>query len=479
MSLNYVHIQAQFLCPPLGPIFPAPTSLSGYNFPAGNRTNQSRPPERQFPAQRIRRLSWDSLNTSGTHNVTGDTEISTFPTQSRKYIRRLNNLPQNNNNLTTVDLGAVTIEALPAHLGGIPADLTNSALFYLAELGQELAPSQLSAAQASLTCGGFAGSTGCSWDVYAPWTTPVYSNVGYALLGLVIENVSGKTYADYLQENILHPSNMNCTSVGAPLNSSIGFIPAETNWWGTPFGFENSSGGIYASNNDLSSFGTALLSSQLLTPAATRTWMKPKTFTPSSGVSETTPGFIALVPDYDLVFAINMAGPDNSLTAIQILLSSVATALVPAVDDVAKATAAQKYSGTYVAAGMSSITFAVDDGGLFVSAFTANGADVLVGYAAMEGADTGNTSIRLYPTGLSSGNESAWRAVYNPNSAEELADVDAQLFFPQGSCQSWSEMDLTTYGLQALDYFVFTEHANDTVTTVAPRAWRLVLNRAD
>jgi len=236
--------------------------------------------------------------------------------------------------------------------------------------------------------------------------------------------------------------------------------------------------------------------------------MKPKTFTSSSGVSVgevweiargvnlTSDGrtidfytksgnigdytaVIALIPDYDLIIAINMAGPDSSLTAIQILLSAVATVLVPAVDDVAKATAAKQYSGTYVASSNSSITLAVDDGGLFVSDFTANGADVLVGYAAMSGADMGNTSIRLYPTGLSSGNRSAWRAVYNPNSAEELAEVDAQLFFPQGSCQSWSAIDLTTYGLQALDYFVFTEHANGTVATVEPRAWRLVLNNAE
>jgi len=42
--------------------------------------------------------------------------------------------------------------------------VSNSALFYSAELGQELGLPQLSAAQASLTCGGFAGTVGCSWD---------------------------------------------------------------------------------------------------------------------------------------------------------------------------------------------------------------------------------------------------------------------------------------------------------------------------
>lgn len=271
---------------------------------------------------------------------------------------------------------------------------------------------------------------------------------------------------------------------------------------------KRSSGSIYASNNDLLSFGTAILSSQLLDSAATRAWIKPRTFTSSSGTAVgqvweiarapnlTADGrtidlytksgnlgdytsIIALVPDYDLVFAVNLAGPDSSLTATQILFSAVAAALLPAVDEVAKTTVDQRYSGTYVAANSqnSSITLAVDDGGLFVSSFTANGADVLVGYAALEGADTNTTSVRLYPTNLQYGNQSAWRAVYDPNSAAELAEVDAQLIFPQGSCQSWSEIDLETYGLEALDYFVLTEHENGTIATVEPRAWRLVLNR--
>ncbi|KAK4942842.1 hypothetical protein LTR10_017418 [Elasticomyces elasticus] len=516
MSLNYARTQAQFLCPPLGPILPAPTSLSDnpslqqviaqINLGLQNASSQLNETAVSVGVRSTHEtqplLSFhytpESFNTSGTHNVTGDTVYLVGSATKlytalailqlrgagdlnlsdpvTKYVPRLNSLPQNNNNLTTVDWSTVTIEALLDHLGGVPAD------YFFANIANRP-------------------------PVYAPFTTPVYSNVGYALLGLVIENVSGKTYADYLQDNILQPSNMTRTFVGAPLNSSIGFIPIETNWWGTNLGFENSSGAISASNNDLLSFGTALLSAQLLSPEATRAWMKPKTFTPASGVSvgevwEIARGpnltsdvrtidfytktgnlvdytaVIALVPDYDLAFAINIAGPDSSLTAVQILLSAVATALVPAVDDVGKATAALQYSGTYVAANDSSISLAVDDGGLFVSQFTANGADVLVGYAALEDADTGNTSIRLYPTILRSGNESAWRAVYNPNSAEELAAVDAQLFFPQGSCQSWSGIDLITYGQQSLDYFVLTEDENGTIATVEPRAWRLVLNRA-
>src|SRR5699024_3560852 len=40
-----------------------------------------------------------------------------------------------------------------------------------------------------------------------------YSNTGYALLGLIIERVSEKTYGEFLKENIFDPLEMNDTRV--------------------------------------------------------------------------------------------------------------------------------------------------------------------------------------------------------------------------------------------------------------------------
>src|SRR5205823_1651742 len=39
-----------------------------------------------------------------------------------------------------------------------------------------------------------------------------YSNFGFALLGAVIANVSGSTYADYVAENIIEPLGMRRTA---------------------------------------------------------------------------------------------------------------------------------------------------------------------------------------------------------------------------------------------------------------------------
>jgi len=56
-----------------------------------------------------------------------------------------------------------------------------------------------------------------------------YSNVGYMVLGLVIENVSGQTYENYLQENIFEPLNLSSTGLTLEDNDiAVGYNP-----WGS------------------------------------------------------------------------------------------------------------------------------------------------------------------------------------------------------------------------------------------------------
>ncbi|MBQ3853044.1 MAG: beta-lactamase family protein [Lachnospiraceae bacterium] len=43
-----------------------------------------------------------------------------------------------------------------------------------------------------------------------------YSNVNYNLLGLIIENVTGMSYREYMEENILSPAGLDSTYVGTP-----------------------------------------------------------------------------------------------------------------------------------------------------------------------------------------------------------------------------------------------------------------------
>ncbi|MEP6705580.1 MAG: serine hydrolase [Acidobacteriota bacterium] len=52
---------------------------------------------------------------------------------------------------------------------------------------------------------------------FAPGAKMSYSNSGYYLLGVIIEKVSGKTYADFVQENIFTPLGMKQTYYDDPL----------------------------------------------------------------------------------------------------------------------------------------------------------------------------------------------------------------------------------------------------------------------
>ena len=59
----------------------------------------------------------------------------------------------------------------------------------------------------------------------------------YDVLGLVIERISGLPYADFIRQRIFTPLNMTRSYVTKPENDSIGFIPVQSNFWSTSYGF--------------------------------------------------------------------------------------------------------------------------------------------------------------------------------------------------------------------------------------------------
>lgn len=159
------------------------------------------------------------------------------------------------------------------------------------------------------------------------------------------------------------------------------------------------------------------------------------------------------------------------------MFSTLIKALIPAVDQVAKQDVSLQYSGTYISGTNSSMKLSADDGGLLVSNLSINRVDVAAALASNAGEVS--TSIRPYPVGIRSGNQTSWRAVYATSSVEELAEFDSELFFPQGSCQTWFGIDTQKYGLQALDHFIITTDENGKAVAIEPRAWRAKLMREE
>ena len=59
--------------------------------------------------------------------------------------------------------------------------------------------------------------------LFEPGTSRRYSNAGYVVLGLIIEKITGKTYYDYVRENIYGPAGM--TSSDSFMQDAVGREP--------------------------------------------------------------------------------------------------------------------------------------------------------------------------------------------------------------------------------------------------------------
>lgn len=93
-------------------------------------------------------------------------------------------------------------------------------------------------------CSGLPGTPPCTPDdlvkdlqkrepIYLPYTSPSYSNVGFALLGMIIDAATNKSYIDNIQDNVFDTVNMNSSSFNGFVKSfsENGFVPVgETTW---------------------------------------------------------------------------------------------------------------------------------------------------------------------------------------------------------------------------------------------------------
>jgi CubicO group peptidase (beta-lactamase class C family) len=58
---------------------------------------------------------------------------------------------------------------------------------------------------------------------FAPGTKSAYSNLGYVLLGRIVERVSGKPYTDYVETNVLAPLGCRASGFAVPPDRATGY----------------------------------------------------------------------------------------------------------------------------------------------------------------------------------------------------------------------------------------------------------------
>ena len=96
--------------------------------------------------------------------------------------------------------------------------------------------------------------------------------MGYMLLGLVIEKVSGQTYAEFLQKHFFTPLNMQDTGLGSTSevipNKAFGYLAGTPIQAADPLPYTSlfSAGGIYSTGADLAKWLIALHGGRVLKP---------------------------------------------------------------------------------------------------------------------------------------------------------------------------------------------------------------------
>lgn len=268
-----------------------------------------------------------------------------------------------------------------------------------------------------------------SGTIFPSASRAAYSNQAYAILGLALSRITGKSMPQLLASHIVDTLNLAATTYTAPVTTASGVIGPDraSSGWDNEFGVFVPAGGNFASSHDMAAIGRAMLISELLPPAMTRRWFKHVSFVNDlhqgvglpwevvrldgalnrtidiygkSGDWGVYSTLLALVPDYNIGFTILTALEPSEEADVRTEVSNlISPLLIEAVDAVAKAQAADNFAGTYSSsASNSSITVTTDeDSALRLMSWTHDGKDIFNG---LVGRVAENPDWRLLPNDL-------------------------------------------------------------------------------
>jgi CubicO group peptidase (beta-lactamase class C family) len=122
---------------------------------------------------------------------------------------------------------------------------------------------------------------------FAPGTSYRYSNGGYAMLALIVQKASGKSFQDFLRERIFLPLGMTntlayVTEGPAVPNRAFGYSEEGGRWVRTDQSMTSSvlgDGGIYSSIDDMARWDAALYDDRLLSESSRAAAFTPRTRT--------------------------------------------------------------------------------------------------------------------------------------------------------------------------------------------------------
>lgn len=434
-----------------------------------------------------------------------------------KYVEELAE-PQNG----TLPWKDITLRALAGQMAGIPRDMAQddlvtdppaAALLGLPFMSSKGLPQCDSIVDYARACN---RTDLIKWvkklkPIFAPNQKSSYSNLNYELLGLVLENVTGTNYEDYVEKNILRKLDMNGTSFTTPPDSVAAIAPGFEYYWNFEIGVQNPTGGLYASSSDMSKFlryamGTFNAQTHALS------WFNPTSFTSSvqtyygmpwemlrtnkflAGTSRAVtlvsksgglPGYtsiIIMLPEYGIGITILVAGRSQALS---ILRAAIVDAMIEYGETVALTELQGSYAGYYEDPSTnSSISLAVkEDYGLYVTEWKSNGSNPLALYTQVFGDPRKEYVIYAVPTLLNIDEEhqagERWRLLPQAVGWKQEFHDEPHSVWDDFCVEDW---DIMAYGGQPLNEIVFWGN-NATLGKAAERvdltAFRRSLKRSD
>ncbi|GFF55231.1 hypothetical protein IFM46972_10215 [Aspergillus udagawae] len=331
--------------------------------------------------------------------------------------------------------------------------------------------------------------------VFAPQTTPVYSNTAYRMLGYILEAICGTQFNELLQSSVLRPLNLTTTTSAIPTGEGSWVIP-------------NGESGWYQDTGD---------ETPQLSPVATRRWMKPSSHTSSLSLSVGSPweilrtksqishgrtidlytksgsigqynSLLIISPDYGAALSIMAAGP-SSAAVVEAASEIVLQSLIPTLENQTLHEACKALCGTYESSDRSknsSLTVSVDRNGLRVERWINRGVNfqaVIQAYASQTGSPPIKVILQATNLGYSPNSQGndvrsrrvAYRAIFEkdtnePTGQHRIMDQSAGL---------WSSVDTPMYGEIAIDEFVVHLGHSGIAFAIEPRVMRDMLYKVD
>ncbi|KAL3600033.1 hypothetical protein FPOAC2_04262 [Fusarium poae] len=202
-----------------------------------------------------------------------------------KYLPELNKTA-GDDDILSLKWEDITVGSLASHLSGVGVDMAQDlaivgakpwAPFGLPDIPKGKGPN----------CSGLPGTIPCTREdlleqvnlrppVYAPFTNPVYSNVGHALLGLVLEAAEDMPFEDIIKRDILDVVGMKSTYVDKTPPTKDLFIPKKEPTWNSTLAVFDSAGGMFSSVSDMLLLAEGILNNKFLSADETRKWISPR-----------------------------------------------------------------------------------------------------------------------------------------------------------------------------------------------------------